>query len=656
MKAQIGSAAIPLTGSAAKKCCIGERWGMGRMRRSLVVIAFVVSCVFALGWPSPLAALVQLLGTTALIMGGTQHPLVDPTVRLPDVDGLSSYGLAESGLSGVDGQPAGYVEAALTKYIEPAGRADEPYNVVAVWTPEEFWPAFGSSTFDASVRTGLDNVDRCVHAEPCTAHVYPSEEPGPADGYAVFAYSQSARIASLEKARLIAEYRAGEDPSAQHAVFIMIGNPSRGNGGILQRLEGLHIPILDVTFDGASPTDSPVVDGDYLYPTVDIARQYDGWADFPVYALNLLADANAIAGIAYLHGDYFTGTAANPVAGQPYLYQGQVGDTNYYMLATKRLPILLPLAAIGVPDPILAVLDAPLRELIEQGYERDVPPGVPTRVKLVRLSNPVTDVVNLAVATATGLDDGLSLAAGDPSYRPFHTTPAKSTFGVGGPALPEATDPVAPEPPPVGTSALDKRLDTGVNIAASGVGHALGSSKGATVTEPDPPKTPPDVLKTPPDVLKTPPDVLKTPPDVLKTPPDVLKTPPDVPKAGAGEPNGPVTAPDTHTEAKPAGAPAAGAAADTPDTPNARDGQGDNSAPERAKRGHRLGNDRAAGTGGSAENRRFGRDSGTTAKPADRGAAARVTGPKHRAAGDGNSVGAHRHSVPSSSDGNGAGA
>jgi hypothetical protein len=46
----------------------------------------------------------------------------------------------------------------------------------------------------------------------------------------------------------------------------MIGNPNRPNGGILQRFTGLYVPILDVSFDGATRTDSPVVDGRYLYP------------------------------------------------------------------------------------------------------------------------------------------------------------------------------------------------------------------------------------------------------------------------------------------------------------------------------------------------------------------------------------------------------
>ena len=464
---------------------------MGSTVRSLGAVAFVIACVFTLGWSTPLATLVQLLGTTALIMGGTQHPLVNPSDRLPDVDGHQTYGFSENGLAGDDGLPAGYVGDALSRYTQGAGPVDETYNVMAIWTPEAFWPTFGSQTFDASVRTGLGNLDLCVRGNACTAHLYPNGQGGPTDIYSVFAYSQSARIASLEKASLIKEYDPADPDTIHHVMFVMTGNPNRPHGGILQMFNGLHIPILEVTFDGASPTNGPAVDGEYLYPTADIARQYDGWTDFPLYPLNLLADVNALAGITYLHPDYFTGDAANPVAGQPYLYQGQVGDTNYYMLATKRLPILLPLAAIGVPDPILTALDAPLRVLIEMAYNRDISPGVPTSAQMFRPGNPIADIVHLAVATLTGLDDGISQAVGNPDVRPFRTKPVESTFGVGGNVLPTTTKPVAPTSPPVQPVALEARAPAfEANAAAHDAPRSVADTDPVVTTDVTDPVTP----------------------------------------------------------------------------------------------------------------------------------------------------------------------
>ena len=51
--------------------------------------------------------------------------------------------------------------------------------------------------------------------------------------------------------------------------FVLIGNPNRPNGGILQRFEGLTVPFAGITFDGATPTNTD-------FKTVDITRQYDG--------------------------------------------------------------------------------------------------------------------------------------------------------------------------------------------------------------------------------------------------------------------------------------------------------------------------------------------------------------------------------------------
>ena len=78
---------------------------------------------------------------------------------------------------------------------------------------------------------------------------------------------------------------------------MLIANPNRPNGGILERFKGVYVPVLGVTGSGATPTDTQ-------YQTVDISRQYDGWSDFPTNPLNVVADLNAGMGILYLHGGY----------------------------------------------------------------------------------------------------------------------------------------------------------------------------------------------------------------------------------------------------------------------------------------------------------------------------------------------------------------
>jgi hypothetical protein len=65
------------------------------------------------------------------------------------------------------------------------------------------------------------------------------------------------------------------------------------------------VPILDATFGQPTPTGTEM-------STVDIAFQYDGVADFPLYPVNLLAVLNATAGFWYTHGSYLAPDGRNP--------------------------------------------------------------------------------------------------------------------------------------------------------------------------------------------------------------------------------------------------------------------------------------------------------------------------------------------------------
>lgn len=377
------------------------------VRKSVRSLALVISAVFsvlAIGWSMTLSAAVQLLAVTVLAMGGTQHPLVD----------------AQGGWADSPQFVTAYTNDAIRLYVAPSGTGDPAdYNAVAVYTPEEFGPVFGTKTFDDSVTDGVGNLDKCVRSsDQCVARTV-SGEPVAGDPIVIYGYSQSAVIATLEKRELIKEYGSAGGPDVS---FVLIANPNRPNGGILERFEGLYIPLLDVTFNGATPTNSS-------FTTVDIARQYDGWADFPAYPLNMVATVNALLGIYYLHGDYSSGV------GTP-LEQGAAGDTTYYMIPTKRLPLLMPLEQLGVPSPILTALDAPLRVIVEWGYDRNPDHvGTPTKAGLIPVVNPITGLTNLVIAIPTGLDDGLAEAATDPNFRPLGTKPVKSPYGVGGEEL-----------------------------------------------------------------------------------------------------------------------------------------------------------------------------------------------------------------------------
>lgn len=357
---------------------------MRRVLRTCAVVILAMATTVVLAGAQTMVMPLVLLTATALIMGGTGHPLSSPQDSPEFIDS--------------------YTANANSNYIVLTGYCGaESCTPTAVSTPEQFMPVSGTMPFDQSVAQGTTNLDQAIKAQPAGTPIV------------VFGYSQSARIASIEKRDLAAS------GSTLPVSFVLIGNPNRPNGGVLSRFQGQQIPILGVTFDGATPTNTN-------FKTVDVTRQYDGWSDFPLNPLNPFATANAVAGIYYVHGDYQSVGLGSAV------YQGSYGDTQYYMIPSNRLPLLMPLAAAGVPDPVLAVVDAPTRVLVESGYDRTVSPGQPTAVNVLYFPNPAQTGVNFIVAIPTGLDDGAQEAA---NIRPFGTAPVdqRSPYGVGGPPV-----------------------------------------------------------------------------------------------------------------------------------------------------------------------------------------------------------------------------
>ena len=179
--------------------------------------------------------------------------------------------------------------------------------VYAVTYPAEFFPVFGSQTFDSSVDAGRGNLNGCVRATSCAFNGQPPHGPAGRTG------SDSCGPERVRGLRLLTERRRGlageegsdrEPPRDTDVSFFLLANPMRPNGGILARgPEGLTIPILGITFHGATPTNSCNTAGE-CYETVDVAAQYDGLGgDAPASITNVLAIANAVAGYYYLHGD-----------------------------------------------------------------------------------------------------------------------------------------------------------------------------------------------------------------------------------------------------------------------------------------------------------------------------------------------------------------
>ncbi len=413
----------------------------------VVVLALVAAALLAL--TSTMTSAFTFAAAVALTMGPTLDPEPDPR----------------------------YVAAVDQRYIQPLYPG---YMSTGLMTPEQFWPlsgfialtfdnsryvpqfrpvsGFTDMTFDNSVDQGVTDLNNAI-----TDHS--------GDSIVVFGYSQSARIATIEKRKLIDQYQ-GNWASAPDVSFVLIGNPNRPNGGSLERYEGLHIPILGITFDGATPTNS---EGNF--PTTDYSHQYDTASDAPINPLNLAADLNWGMGLYYSHFDYFSSSVAAPVL------QDQYGDTTYYLIPTQTLPLLSPVQQIPGVGPVLAdTFDPPLRVIVEAGYDRTISPGEPTRANLLYFPNPIAFVRNLNVATLTGLDNGLQDVI---ATRPFGTARpdvlGQGAYGIGGP--PVTMDPT--------TNAQNQQQRAATKVAAPApqptANTQLTAAAAATQTQPEVP-------------------------------------------------------------------------------------------------------------------------------------------------------------------------
>lgn len=378
------------------------------------------------------------LSATALVMGGTGVPLIVPG-DTPEF--ITSF-----------------VESTFDDHITPAEMCiggDPGCTLVAVNTPQQLSPLVGTMPFGESVEVGRQILDNCIRGAQCTAALSPYANTGPTvltdSSYVAVGESQSSVLSSYQKAYLIDNPAVGKTVS-----FILLSNQNRPNGGILQRFVGAYLPIVDIAFNGATPTNSsrsaPLI-------TVDNASQYDGWADFPTNPGNLLATANAFMGAAFLHHLF------RHFDGFPQL-QGQYQDTTYYLQPAAILPLLEPLTLVPVIGiPLAKALDPPLRVLVETGYDRTINPGQPTAANFSYFPDPVKTLTNLAIAVPTGWDDAISFITDDDANRPFGTTP-QPVYGVGGPPVNAgAIDPYGPATPaPISEESVDPDPFDGISV------------------------------------------------------------------------------------------------------------------------------------------------------------------------------------------------
>ncbi|MGW0025017.1 PE-PPE domain-containing protein [Rhodococcus sp. NPDC003383] len=366
-----------------------------------------------------------------------------------------------------------WVETVMNQFIVPT-HPGQTITPVAVTTPEEGWPLGGllrilelvlgppeiwgldgpgwpdepwwkltglfDRTLNQSLEAGLDDLERAM-AEHGNDHLV------------IYGYSQSAILANLEKRKLAEQYPAGTP--APDIDFVLGGDFNLPNGGFFARFPGLYIPILDWSFNGPEPADTQ-------FDTVVITRQYDPFADFPLYPLNLIADLNAALGFFYVHSYPFDVSLADPAASSA--FQGTHGDTSYYFFPTEDLPLFGPLRTLGVPESAIDVVEPTFRVVVESGYDRSIPPWQPTPARLFPPLDPVKVTADLVEAVGEGVDNALAHFAAPP----LPSIPAAAVADASQPMVDQPPSPVRLFPPEPATVAADI-----VNAVGKGVTNFL---------------------------------------------------------------------------------------------------------------------------------------------------------------------------------------
>ncbi len=251
------------------------------------------------------------------------------------------------GASGVPIPSPQYIAAAYAKYISPFFTTN---NLQSVFTPEGLYPITGIKDLqlNVSVDRGLTILNNTIMGQLAT----------PGTKVTVFGYSQGAILAALELPILQAAGVPTTDVS-----FVLVGNEMTPNGGMLARFPGLDIPSLGLPFYGGMNANTG-------YTVINNTLEYDGFADFPQYPIDFLADLNAVMGIVFVHGTYLQ-IPASQLAQTVTLSTspGYSGGTTYHMIPTQDLPLLDPVRAIPyVGNPIAELLQPDLRYLVNWGY------------------------------------------------------------------------------------------------------------------------------------------------------------------------------------------------------------------------------------------------------------------------------------------------
>lgn len=275
--------------------------------------------------------------------------------------------------------PAGQVQGHTLERLFPGiGRLDESFPGLGMDGP----------SVGESVDEGEDNLDAAIR----------NGGPGIAIGL-----SEGSLVLNAVQARLANDPTA---PPPDQLNFATFGDPiarhAFGESFLTAMFPvGSVVPSMDYRIP--APVESQ-------YDTHMFVSAYDSIADFPDRPDNLFALANSLMGLATGHTAVaFTNPSMVPPQNIRSTVNSRGATTTTYLIPEKHLPLVMPLAYIGIDEDTLTKLDAILLPRVNAGYSRnDDPATAPIQVDPVNGFDPAAVTAPATQATFGGGADPLS--------------------------------------------------------------------------------------------------------------------------------------------------------------------------------------------------------------------------------------------------------
>ena len=130
-----------------------------------------------------------------------------------------------------------------------------------------------------------------------------------------------------------------------------------------------------------------------------------------------------------------------------------------------------PLRQLGVPEPLIDVVEPFFRVIVDLGYDRSIPPWEPTPARLIPPLNPVKVTTDLVTAIGEGINNAAALVG----LPPLLSIPAPVTLAA--PAAETATADISPQ-----VTSTDTPTQT-EQVTVDGTGDAKPNGDRSTVME-----------------------------------------------------------------------------------------------------------------------------------------------------------------------------